>query len=80
MYQTPTGTRDVLHDELRELRAITDALRAVYEDRGYGEVRTPAIEFEDVLRRGATGVEPGYRVFDDHGNVMALRPDMIERK
>jgi ATP phosphoribosyltransferase regulatory subunit len=76
MYATPTGTRDVLHDELRELRQITDALRRVYEDRGYGEVRTPAIEFDDVLRRGAGDVAPGYRVFDDHGNVMALRPDM----
>lgn len=76
MYATPTGTRDVLHDELRELRQITDALRTVYETRGYGEVRTPAIEFDDVLRRGAGDVAPGYRVFDDHGNVMALRPDM----
>jgi len=76
MYATPTGTRDVLHDELRELRQITDALRTVYETRGYGEVRTPAIEFDDVLRRGAGDVAPGYRVFDDHGNLMALRPDM----
>lgn len=76
MYATPTGTRDVLHDELRELRQITDALRAAYEARGYGEVRTPAIEHDDVLRRGAGDVTPGYRVVDDHGNVLALRPDM----
>jgi ATP phosphoribosyltransferase regulatory subunit HisZ len=39
-------------------------------------VWTPAIEYEDVLRRGETGVDPAYRVFDDHGHVMALRPDM----
>ncbi len=75
MYATPTGTRDVLHSELRELRAITDALCRVYEGRGYGEVRTPAIEVDDVIRRGSS-IEPGYRVLDDHGNVMALRPDM----
>lgn len=74
MYATPTGTRDVLHSELRELRAITDALRDAYEARGYGEVRTPAIEFDSVLR--GSSIEPGYRVIDDHGNVMALRPDM----
>jgi len=61
---------------MRELRAITDALRATFEARGYGEIRTPTIEFEDVLRRGETGVDPAYRVFDDHGHVMALRPDM----
>lgn len=76
IFATPTGTRDILGDELRELRAITDALRTVYENRGYGEVRTPAIERDDVLRTGAGDIEPGYRVIDDHGNVMALRPDM----
>jgi ATP phosphoribosyltransferase regulatory subunit len=72
----PNGTRDVLPDEMRELRAITEAMRGVFEHRSYGEVWTPSIEFEDVLRRGETGVDPGYRVMDDHGQVMALRPDM----
>src|SRR3954468_6986090 len=76
IHPIPNGTRDVLPDEMRELRAITEAMRGVFEHRGYGEVWTPTIEFEDVLRRGETGVEPGYRVFDDHGHVMALRPDM----
>jgi ATP phosphoribosyltransferase regulatory subunit len=61
---------------MRELRRITEALRGVFEDAGYGEVWTPTIEHEEVLRRGETGVDPAYRVMDDHGNVMALRPDM----
>ncbi|HEU4975403.1 MAG TPA: ATP phosphoribosyltransferase regulatory subunit [Baekduia sp.] len=76
IHPIPSGTRDVLPDEMRELRAITEAMRAVFDRRGYGEVWTPAIEYEDVLRRGETGVAPAYRVFDDHGQVMALRPDM----
>jgi ATP phosphoribosyltransferase regulatory subunit len=76
IHPIPNGTRDVLPDEMRELRAITEAMRAVFEARDYGEVWTPTIEFEDVLRRGETGVDPAYRVFDDHGHVMALRPDM----
>jgi ATP phosphoribosyltransferase regulatory subunit len=76
IHPIPNGTRDVLPDEMRELRAITEAMRAVFEQREYGEVWTPTIEFEDVLRRGETGVDPAYRVFDDHGHVMALRPDM----
>ena len=76
IHPIPNGTRDVLPDEMRELRAITEAMRAVFERRAYGEVWTPTIEFEDVLRRGETGVDPAYRVFDDHGHVMALRPDM----
>jgi ATP phosphoribosyltransferase regulatory subunit len=76
IHPIPSGTRDVLPDEMRELRAITEAIRGVFERRGYGEVWTPTIEYEDVLRRGETGVDPAYRVFDDHGHVMALRPDM----
>lgn len=76
IHPIPSGTRDVLPDEMRELRAITEALRGVFEDAGYGEVWTPAIEYEDVLRRGETGIDPAYRVMDDHGHVMALRPDM----
>ena len=49
IYPIPSGTRDVLPDETRELRAITDALRAVFERHGYGEVYTPALEYESVL-------------------------------
>lgn len=76
IHPIPSGTRDVLPDEMRELRAITEAMRAVFDGRGYGEVWTPSIEYEEVLRRGETGVDPAYRVMDDHGHVMALRPDM----
>src|SRR4051812_12734507 len=76
IHPIPNGTRDVLPDEMRELRAITEAMRGVFDRRGYGEVWTPTIEFEDVLRRGETGMDPAYRVMDDHGQVMALRPDM----
>lgn len=75
-HRIPSGTRDVLPDEMRELRAITDTLRSVFELHGYGEVYTPAIEYEAVLRRGDGSVEPAYRVFDEHGEVLALRADM----
>jgi ATP phosphoribosyltransferase regulatory subunit len=76
IHPIPSGTRDVLPDEMRELRAITDALRAVFERRGYGEVSTPAIEYESVLRTADDELRPAYRVFDDHGEVLALRTDM----
>ena len=75
IHPIPSGTRDVLPDEMAELRAIIAALRGVFEARGYGEVYTPAIEYEDVLRH-AGGAAPAYRVFDDHGEVLALRADM----
>jgi ATP phosphoribosyltransferase regulatory subunit len=73
----PSGTRDVLPDEMRELRAITEALRGVFERDGYGEVYTPALEYESVLARGdMSAARPTYRLFDEHGDVLALRSDM----
>ncbi|MGH2942605.1 MAG: ATP phosphoribosyltransferase regulatory subunit [Solirubrobacteraceae bacterium] len=75
IHPIPSGTRDVLPDEMRELRDITEAVRAVFELDGYGEVWTPALEYEEVLGRGG-GAPPAYRVFDDHGLVLALRTDM----
>ena len=77
IHPTPPGTRDVLPDEMRELRAISDGLRATFEERGYGEVWTPTMEYEEVLRRGDDGAAGiGYRLFDDHGELLALRSDM----
>jgi ATP phosphoribosyltransferase regulatory subunit len=76
IHPLPPGTRDVLPDEARELRLLSDRLRGVLEQRGYGEVQTPALEYEDVLRRGddrAAGA--AFRLFDDHGRVLVLRAD-----
>jgi ATP phosphoribosyltransferase regulatory subunit len=73
----PPGTRDVLPDEMRELRSISTRMRATFEEAGYGEVHTPALEYEEVLRRGeerAAGAR--YRTFDEQGDVLALRSDM----
>jgi ATP phosphoribosyltransferase regulatory subunit len=62
---------------MRELRAIGDRMRAAFEEAGYGEIHTPALEYEEVLLRGderAAGAR--YRSFDENGAVLALRSDM----
>ena len=77
IHPLPPGTRDVLPEEMAELRTLGDRLRRRFVEAGYGEVHTPLLEYEDVLRRGADrGAEPGYRLFDEHGQVLALRSDM----
>ncbi len=77
IHPIPSGTRDVLPDETREVRAITDRLRAVFERHGYGEVYTPALEYEAVLGRAdMADARPAYRVFDETGAVLVLRSDM----
>jgi ATP phosphoribosyltransferase regulatory subunit len=77
IHPIPSGTRDVLPDETREVRAITDTLRRVFERHDYGEVYTPALEYEAVLARADMAeAQPAYRVFDESGAVLALRSDM----
>jgi len=73
----PSGTRDVLPDEMRELRALIDRIHAVFEQAGYGEVYTPALEYESTFSRQTLAqAAPAYRMFDEQGSVLVLRPDM----
>src|SRR2546421_408944 len=77
IHPIPSGTRDVLPEETREVRAITNTLLSVFERHGYGEVYTPAVEYESVLTRAdMADAEPAYRVFDETGAVLVLRSDM----
>lgn len=74
--RTPSGTRDVLPDEMRELRALMERVRGVFDAAGYGEIYTPALEYERTFVREGSRVSSPYRLFDEHGNVLVLRSDM----
>src|SRR5882672_2188038 len=72
----PSGTRDVLPDEMRELRALTERIRGVFERSGYGEVYTPVLEYEGTFTKSDASnavSKPAYRMFDEQGNVLVLR-------
>jgi len=73
----PPGTRDILPDEMRELRELQATLTEVFESRGYGQVATPTLEYDSVLSRGEGRSGVGaYRFFDERGELLALRSDM----
>jgi ATP phosphoribosyltransferase regulatory subunit len=77
IHRIPPGTRDILPDEMRELRRLHLAMIEVFESRGYGEVATPAIEYNEVLARGdGRTASSSYRFFDERGDLLALRTDM----
>jgi ATP phosphoribosyltransferase regulatory subunit len=62
---------------MREMRQLSSALLDTFLRFGYGEVSTPTMEYDDVLVQGderAAGAS--YRLFDEHGQVLALRSDM----
>ena len=82
VHRIPSGTRDFLPDEMRELREMTERIRGVFERAGYGEVYTPALEYEATFAHAGAGgainprARPAYRMFDEQGNVLVLRSDM----
>jgi ATP phosphoribosyltransferase regulatory subunit len=74
----PPGTRDILPDEMRELRALQATLASVFEGFGYGEVATPTVEYDAVLAQGgeASGAPAAHRFFGAGGELLAMRADM----
>ena len=76
IHPIPPGTRDVLPDEMRELRRLKAALIEVFEARGFGEVATPAIEYDELMARGDGPARSSYRFFDESGELLTLRSDM----
>ena len=73
----PSGGRDVLPVEMEELRLIERQLGATAASFGYREVRTPVLELAEVLDRVQEGgVGRTFRLFDDDGRVVVLRPDL----
>ncbi len=73
----PEGMRDVLPPETAELRAIENALCRRFEAFGYGEVRTPWLEFAETLEAAEDDtLAAGYRLYDQQGHELMLRTDM----
>jgi ATP phosphoribosyltransferase regulatory subunit len=77
IHPIPPGTRDVLPEEMRELRKLQGDLLAVFDAHGYQEVATPALEYDEVLAAGrGRGDHGAYRFFDESGELLALRSEM----
>jgi len=72
----PSGTRDVLPDEMRELRDMTRVMVDLLDGAGYGEVRTPTLEYERAMDGSELGPRAAYRLIDEHGDALVLRSDM----
>ena len=73
----PEGMRDVLPLEAAELHTIEEAVRSRFVAYGYGEVRTPTLEFADTMERaGDDALRAGFRLFDEQGRVLMMRTDM----
>lgn len=74
----PDGTRDILFEECREKKQIENVLRNLYIGHGYHEIISPTLEFYDVFNMENQPIpqEKMYKLFDNLGRILVLRPDM----
>jgi histidyl-tRNA synthetase len=78
--QPVRGTHDILPDEARQRRFITERFADITERYGYGEIATPIFEFSDVFHRtlGDTSdvvTKETYSFTDRGGESLTLRPE-----
>jgi histidyl-tRNA synthetase len=78
--QPVRGTHDVLPDDGRRFRTVTEAGRVIAERYGYHEIATPIFEFSEVFKRtlGDTSdivTKEMYTFTDKGGDEITLRPE-----
>jgi ATP phosphoribosyltransferase regulatory subunit len=74
----PFGFRDIFPVEAQERKDIDEALRNEFISWGYGEVKTPIIEYTKNISAGAGAKWKDKLIsfFDIDGNIVSLRADM----
>lgn len=77
LLHTPEGVRDIYGTELQNKKFIQEKVSARVLSYGYEEIETPTLEFFDVFSKevGTTPSKELYKMFDNEGNTMVLRPD-----
>jgi histidyl-tRNA synthetase len=78
--QPVRGTRDILPEESRQLRHVSDTAHEIASRFGFEEVATPIFEFSDVFKRtlGDTSdivTKEMYSFTDKGGDEVTLRPE-----
>lgn len=74
----PDGMKDILFEECNAKLTIEESLRKSYKQSGFSEIISPTLEFYDVfdLESQSISQEKMYKLFDNAGRIMVLRPDM----
>lgn len=76
--QRPRGTRDLLGEELANVRRVESVMHDVFKRYGYSEVKTPEFENLELFTKksGVTVVKQLYAFKDKSGRELALRPEL----
>lgn len=74
----PDGMQDILKVNCYNKRVAEEKLRRMYLANGFMEIETPVIEFYDVFAASSseTAMESPFKMIDEKGRILTLRPDM----
>ncbi len=77
LLHTPDGMRDTYGEEMAKKQSLIDRIKNRIHLYGYEDIQTPALEFYDVFSSevGTTPVRELYKLLDNEGNLLVLRPD-----
>lgn len=77
LLHTPDGMRDTYGEEMAKKQLVVNKIRDRIGLYGYEEIETPMLEFYDVFSSevGTTPVKELYKLLDNEGNLLVLRPD-----
>lgn len=77
-FYNPGGMQDILKGNSYNKREAEEKLRKLYLKNGFMEIETPLIEFYDVFAASGseTAMNSPFKMIDEKGRIMTLRPDM----
>ena len=75
MTATPWGFRDILPEEAQAREDIALAVKGCLKGHGYLPVETPLLEDKGALEQGGHLADTPFKLFDDDGRFLVVRPD-----
>ncbi len=75
MTATPWGFRDILPEEAKAREDIALAVKGCLKAHGYLPVETPLLEDKAALEQGGRLADTPFKLFDDDGRFLVVRPD-----
>ncbi len=75
MTATPWGFRDILPEEAQAREEIALTVRGCFKEHHYLPVETPILEDKASLEEGGPIADTPFKLFDDDGRLLVVRPD-----
>ena len=75
MTATPWGFRDILPEEAQAREEIACTVKGCFREHHYLPVETPLLEDKGSLEEGGRITDTPFKLFDDDGRLLVVRPD-----